>query len=202
MTNRKLVVGLVGAIGAGGLLATSAIAQIGYGSIAEYIQSGNLHPDTVAAMAEDEEEYQYVPSQLLPTWWDQMPEEPNTGSFTQDFLETRAAIAAFRDPEIAFACDLRPCTLYGDFDGDGKRDRATIVHELANYKSGILVQLRERDPILLAAGREFDRLGDDLVWADAWQVLEGTPNRIRLWTEDESHEPVTLVWTGSEFKAE
>jgi hypothetical protein len=68
-----------------------------------------------------------------------------------------------------------PCTLRGDFDGNGKVDEAILVRETAASKRYGVALLMQEDrgvrAVLLGAGVRLGNGGDDFRWMDAWHVI-------------------------------
>lgn len=68
------------------------------------------------------------------------------------------------------ACWLDPCRLSGDFDGDGKPDRAVLV-EAPGGRRGIAFLHAGGDVTVVGAGHAIGNGGDDFHWMDEWHVM-------------------------------
>src|SRR5678816_4934994 len=68
---------------------------------------------------------------------------------------------------------LNPYCVRGDFDGDGKLDFASFIHEKKSEKLGIVfVHRGPRTFYIVGAGKAIPEHGDDLRWVDAWVVFD------------------------------
>jgi hypothetical protein len=85
------------------------------------------------------------------------PGRPNGASFLEDF-----AVAAryAKANKLIVACETRPCTMRGDFDGDGRKDLAVQVQDTAKQRAGLVVIMAGRQQIL-GAGVIGSPMGDD-----------------------------------------
>jgi hypothetical protein len=85
------------------------------------------------------------------------PGRPNGASFLEDF----AVVARYaKANKLVVACETRPCTMRGDFDGDGRKDLAVQVQDTAKQRAGLVVIMGGRQHIL-GAGAINSPLGDD-----------------------------------------
>ena len=72
---------------------------------------------------------------------------------------------------VALSSWLRPHSLEGDFNGDGRSDLAVLVSGAEHRKGGILIVFRDQSKVVLVgAGVPFGNGGDDFSWMDAWSV--------------------------------
>jgi hypothetical protein len=91
--------------------------------------------------------------------------------------------------------------LQGDFDGDGKTDRAIAVALARGKDRGVLVLWGSgKAPVLLGAASDFNRFRDHDF--DLWEVRRAkAPSRrdamVWIWSEKAS---ARIVWTGRTFR--
>lgn len=64
-----------------------------------------------------------------------------------------------------------PCSLFGDFDGDGKKDEAFLIERIADGKKGIAIRHADSSLNLIGAGHPFGNGGDDFSWMDSWSIF-------------------------------
>lgn len=93
------------------------------------------------------------------------------------------ALAALLFPLSAFAaagspytvdCFIKPCELRGDFDGNGKIDRAVLVKNKEGQK-GLQIELAgQKKPSIVGAGYNIGNGGNDYAWMDKWTLHKGT----------------------------
>lgn len=105
-----------------------------------------------------------------------------------------------------------PCTLAGDFDGDGKPDRAILVAEGAGARrAGIAVLFANGRAVRLGAGVTVGSGGDDFSWMDHWHLLPhaqaarewgGAPMLAgdALWVERSEAASALLGWARGRFR--
>jgi hypothetical protein len=71
-------------------------------------------------------------------------------------------------------CYLKPCELRGDFDGNGKADRAVLVKNKDGQK-GLQIELYGiKKPSIVGAGYNIGNGGNDYAWMDKWSLHKGT----------------------------
>jgi hypothetical protein len=72
-------------------------------------------------------------------------------------------------------CYVNPCTLQGDFDGDGKSDEAiAVVETTAPRRRGVALVMGTGKTFVLGAGTAIGNGGADFEWMDTWRVLPRT----------------------------
>jgi hypothetical protein len=79
------------------------------------------------------------------------------------------------DSRFVAATHVNPCVLFGDFDGDGHTDLATLVRERKSGKVGIAVAIQDGKVHVLGAGSELGNGGDDFGWLDHWYTFTQGP---------------------------
>jgi len=68
-----------------------------------------------------------------------------------------------------------PPLLYGDFDGDGKRDVAVLVVQVRTQRRGmVLLHRGATRTTRIGAGVSFGNGGDDFAWMNHWAVERAT----------------------------
>ena len=72
-------------------------------------------------------------------------------------------------PKTQEECYLKPCYLNGDFDGDGKQDRAVLVRS-ADFKYGIKITIATKRSFVLGAGECFGNGGCNFDWMNRWTL--------------------------------
>jgi hypothetical protein len=110
----------------------------------------------------------YVPSSELPP--QRTPQEPIGGE--SHLADREAFIRRAKDAlgaDLELRCELTPCWLRGDFDGDGKTDAAVGASPKGKYQPELLVFLGSQPaPLKLAAMTGIDPLG-----ATGWSFEDG-----------------------------
>jgi hypothetical protein len=109
-----------------------------------------------------------------------------------------AALAAKR---VVRRADLTLADLVGDFDGDGKTDRAVAVRLAGGKDRGVLVVWgRGKPPVLLGAASDFNHFRDHDF--DVWTVRKaaGKAKRDAMVWEWSEKASARIVWTGKAFR--
>ena len=83
--------------------------------------------------------------------------------------------SAASDSRLVAAAHVNPCVLFGDFDGDGRTDVASLVRERTSGKVGIAVAIQGGKVHVLGAGNELGNGGDDFGWLDHWYTFTKGP---------------------------
>ena len=89
-----------------------------------------------------------------------------------------AAIHAIEESNLIILENLHPPQLTGDFNGDGKDDRAYYVMDKATRKKGLCILnsgFGQCD--IMGAGRRFYAAGDDFSWVNRWEVVKSGKTR-------------------------
>lgn len=73
---------------------------------------------------------------------------------------------------IKDVCYIKPCQIKGDFDGDGKIDRAVLVQDKIGNK-GIEIRFANRKTVLIGAGEVIGNGGLNFDWMDHWELYRG-----------------------------
>lgn len=97
--------------------------------------------------------------------------------------------------------DQKLADLVGDFDGDGKPDRAVAVKLAAGKDRGVLVLWGSRKPaLLLGAATDFNHFRDHDF--DVWTVrkAKGKARRDAMVWEWSEKASARVVWTGRAFR--
>lgn len=121
-----------------------------------------------------------------------------------------AILAPVRAADVTPKCFIKPCEIRGDFDGDGRSDRAVLVQNKAGQK-GIEVRFAGGKTALLGAGVEVGSGGDDFNWMDAWRLHQGgisagdgrpgpRPKGDSLSVEKSDSASGILYWNGRRFE--
>ncbi len=109
-----------------------------------------------------------------------------------------AALAAKR---VDRRGDQKLADLVGDFDGDGKLDRALAVKLSSGKDRGVLVVWGgRRPPVLLGATTDFNHFRDH--GFDQWEVRKAKAPATKdamVWTWSEKAS-ARIVWTGKAFR--
>lgn len=87
---------------------------------------------------------------------------------TISLLLTSAYASGLKNHE---ECYIKPCHLEGDFDGDGKQDRAVLIRN-TDYAYGILITLATKSSFVLGAGECFGNGGCHFDWMNRWSVVK------------------------------
>ena len=66
---------------------------------------------------------------------------------------------------------MKPCEIKGDFDGDGKQDRAVLVEN--GSQKGIQFKFATGSTALIGAGENIGSSGADMEWMDHWHLYKG-----------------------------
>lgn len=109
-----------------------------------------------------------------------------------------AALAAKR---LVRRADQKLADLAGDFDGDGKPDRAVAVKLAAGKDRGVLVLFGSgKAPVLLGAASDFNHFRDHDF--DVWTVrpAKGKAKRDAMVWEWSEKASARIVWTGKVFR--
>jgi hypothetical protein len=78
----------------------------------------------------------------------------------------------------------------GDFNGDGRPDRAVLIVDPVQSRRGIMIQIYGTENVfILGAGIDFGNGGDDFFWLERWQLV--TSRSIRPGAYE--HPPPKLV---------
>jgi hypothetical protein len=86
----------------------------------------------------------------------------------------------------ALSSELNPYYLHADFNGDGIRDVAVLVGEIATGKRGILIlHVGIGEHFVIGAGSTTGSGGDDFAWMDAWKVRPIGPVGQSAYVEEE-----------------
>jgi hypothetical protein len=132
------------------------------------------------ALAQVQEElhgFQYTPSSevVVPE-----PEEPLGESFGADSQSVEARLESLFGGRVVVSCGLPPCILYGDFDGDGRRDQAVqVMHKTRQADQVTLLFLLANERHALLDVQQTNDKGDDLLWVLDWKVLPSNPEQPR-----------------------
>jgi hypothetical protein len=112
-----------------------------------------------------------------------------------------AVDAALVARKVVRRVDVKLVDLAGDFDGDGKADRAVAVKLSSGKDRGVLVVWGGvRPPVLLGAASDFNHFRDHDF--DVWTLRKATGRAKRdamvwEWSEKAS---ARIVWTGKAFR--
>jgi hypothetical protein len=111
----------------------------------------------------------------------------------------RAAVEKAFGASVQVQCYLKPCALVGDFDGDGKPDRAVLVSDQMNRR-GVAVLFASGASTLLGAGHPIGNGGDDFEWADEWKFApKGAKQRHDAFIISSESGGGLLSWTKNGF---
>lgn len=109
--------------------------------------------------------------------------------------------AALAAKKLARRTDQKLADLVGDFDGDGKADRAVAVKLAAGKDRGVLVLWGSgKPPVLLGAASDFNHFRDHDF--DVWTVrpTKGRARRDAMVWEWSEKASARIVWTGKVFR--
>lgn len=103
---------------------------------------------------------------------------------------------------LQLSAHIKPQTLSGDFDGDGKADIAILVEHRGTHKIGILF-MHQKGAIsrVIGAGTELGNGGDNFDWMDIWKVEPRTKPRLTdaLIIERESSASARIYFAGGKY---
>ncbi len=74
--------------------------------------------------------------------------------------------------DIKKLCYIKPCEIKADFDGDGKKDLATLVQNNKAEK-GIQIKFANKKTALVGAGEVIGNGGSNYDWMDHWEIYHG-----------------------------
>jgi hypothetical protein len=98
-------------------------------------------------------------------------------------------------------CGLDPCEIDGDFDGDGKMDRAILF--TLKGKRGIHFVMGNQMTYIVGGGVPIGNGGDDLNWMDRWELHRGDIQpKVKgdsLLVEKTESASAIIYWNGSGF---
>lgn len=116
-----------------------------------------------------------------------------------------------KDSSYKAHCFTQPCSIEGDFDGDGLKDRAELI-ETTDHKKGIEVKFANGKKAVIGAGNKIGNGGVDFLWMDVWSLHKGkiekpnkkaakppTPKGDSLQVAQEFKSSAIIYWTGSKF---
>lgn len=109
-------------------------------------------------------------------------------------------------------CFAQPCSIKGDFDGDGKEDTAELVEK--QHKRGIRVKFGSGKEVVVGAGNKEVKGLKDLMWMNIWELHKGQieksaikgaakPPSVKgdsLKLSEEFASSGILYWDGKQFK--
>lgn len=114
-------------------------------------------------------------------------------------------------PSYTPACFIKPCEIKGDFDGDGKPDRAILVQS-KDGKKGVQFRFANGKNKVIGAGNKTGNGGDDFSWLDHWELHTGpieqgadakSPPKVKgdtLKLEKTESASGIVYWNGTGFK--
>lgn len=108
---------------------------------------------------------------------------------------------ALAKKKVVRRTDQKLADLAGDFDGDGRPDRAMAVKLATGKDRGVLVVWGgSRPPVLLGAASDFNHFRDHDF--DQWEVRKAkapTKRDVMVWTWSEKAS-ARIVWNGKAFR--
>jgi hypothetical protein len=134
----------------------------------------------------------------------------NTGTLLAILLLPLFASATESTRPVA-KCYIKPCEIKGDFDGDGKVDRAILVQD-KDGKRGIEFKMANSKHYVIGAGNLIGSGGENFSWMDHWQIHQGTiqqgaddakPPKVKgdsLLLEQTRSASGIVYWNGSQFE--
>lgn len=126
--------------------------------------------EAIALFRQELEGFKYVPSSemVLPE-----EEEPVGASFAEDVRTLESYLAKYSGGAVVMSCGVPPCIHYGDFDGDGLKDRVAQVRG-SEEQFGLFFLLASGKSALLGAGVK-SGIGSDLLWMLSWERVVRDP---------------------------
>jgi hypothetical protein len=117
-----------------------------------------------------------------------------------------SAPATASPPTYKPDCYIRPCELTGDFDGDKKPDKATLIRRSQDGKKGILFRLSSRQKeIVVGAGNQFGNGGDNFDWMDHWSLQQANEKSPKakgdsIWIGKSESASAEVFWDGKRLR--
>jgi opacity protein-like surface antigen len=119
-------------------------------------------------------------------------------------------LAPAAEARVVKKCYIKPCEIKGDFNGDGKIDRATLV-ENGDGQRGIQIKVADGKIFVIGAGNAIGSGGANFDWMDHWEIHhgaiqqgvdEGKPPKVKgdsLLLEQTNSASGIVYWNGSGF---
>jgi hypothetical protein len=127
---------------------------------------------------------------------------------------SRAMVSQGLTKAYSFSFHLKPFFLQGDFNGDGKADKAVLIKQTATGKFGIaIIHGGSKEVSILGAGKTFGNGGDDFSWMDHWDLFskssvgqgvgENAPPILKgdaIFVEKTESASALIYWDGKQYQ--